>query len=407
MSHSHPRQLSIEAFDYPLPEDRIAVHPLAEREASKMLCWKHGEITDRHFTDLPQVLPKDSLLVLNQSRVIPARLHFTKETGGAIEIFCLEPDERYSSIEEALAQRSEVYWRCMVGGAAKWKNGQTLRLKEDNLMLTAVAHERAGGNFTIHFRWSEEALCFGEVLERMGAIPLPPYINRAPEAEDAARYQTVFARHSGSVAAPTASLHFSENLLAQLAEKDVDFASSTLHVGAGTFKPVKAGTMAGHDMHSEWIEVDLALVEALQKSLDGNIVAVGTTAMRTIESLYWIGCKLAQRVPIQWERDAVSQWEPYEHAYREVPVEEALDALHRCLQNMDTPLRTRTQILLAPGYDFRLARGLITNFHQPRSTLLLLVAACVGEDWRRIYNHALANNYRFLSYGDGSYLDMG
>ncbi len=404
MSRPHPRTLAIEAFDYPLPEARIATHPLPQRDQAKLLCWHQDAITDRHFTDLPDTLPSNSTLVLNQSRVIPARLHFVKATGGVIEVFCLEPDARYGGVETALAQQGAVHWQCMVGGAAKWKSGQILQLEHDSLALTATAITRAGASFSILFQWSDTGLSFAAILEIFGAIPLPPYMNRKPEGEDRNRYQTVFARQPGSVAAPTASLHFSEDLLRRLQEKGVSFAHSTLHVGAGTFQPVKAATMEDHAMHSEWIEADTALVEKLLTGISGNIVAVGTTALRTIESLYWIGCKLAQNIPIDWAGDAVAQWEPYEHSYQALPPREALAALLDFLQNSGNPIRTRTRILIAPGYDFRLARGLITNFHQPRSTLLLLVAAFAGPDWQRIYDHALSHDYRFLSYGDGSYL---
>jgi len=406
LSFPHPRTLAIEAFDYPLPEARIATHPLPERDRAKLLYWKKGVITDRHFTDLPDTLPPNTTLVLNQSRVIPARLHFTKETGGVIEVFCLEPDARYGGVEMALAQKGEVHWQCMVGGAAKWKSGQILRLENSGLSLTASVLSRAGADFAIHFEWSDAALTFAEVLDVFGAIPLPPYMNRKPEGDDRDRYQTVFAQISGSVAAPTASLHFSEALLRDLKEKGVDFAHTVLHVGAGTFQPVKAETMSGHAMHSEWIEADAALVEALLAGISGNIVAVGTTALRTIESLYWIGCKLAQGIPVAWTGDAVTQWEPYEHLYEAISPKEALAALLNFLQISGKSIQTRTQILIAPGYDFKLTRGLITNFHQPHSTLLLLVAAFAGETgWRQIYDHALNHDYRFLSYGDGSYLE--
>ena len=404
MSFPHPRTLAIESFNYALPDARIATHPLPQRDAARLLCWNKGTITDRHFTDLPDTLPPGTTLVLNQSRVLPARLHFSKQTGGRIEVFCLEPDARYGSVETAVAQKGAVRWQCMVGGAAKWKAGQVLSLQKDSLTLTATPETRSGASFTLLFEWSDAELSFAEILSVFGAIPLPPYMNRNPEAADRERYQTVFARQPGSVAAPTASLHFSETLLELLRQKDIAFAHTTLHVGAGTFQPVKAETMEGHPMHSEWIEADAAFVAQLLEALSGNIVAVGTTALRTIESLYWIGCKLARNFPVDWTGDAVTQWEPYEHAYEALPPREALEALLHFLQNSGSPLRTRTQILIAPGYEFKLTRGLITNFHQPRSTLLLLVAAFAGPDWQRIYEHALTHDYRFLSYGDGSYL---
>jgi S-adenosylmethionine:tRNA ribosyltransferase-isomerase len=368
------------------------------------LCWNQGDITDAHFTNLPRLLPEHTTLVLNQSRVIPARLHFTKATGGVIEVFCLEPDAQYGGVEAALTQQGSVDWHCMVGGASKWKTGQVLTLENAGVSLQAVALTRQGGEFLIRFQWSEVNWAFAAVLELFGAIPLPPYMNRAPQGDDRERYQTVFAQTSGSVAAPTASLHFSDLLLQQLTDTGVRLAHTLLHVGAGTFQPVKAATMEDHPMHSEWIEIDAPLVEALLKGLSGTIVAVGTTALRTIESLYWIGCKLAQHLPVDWSSNAVTQWEPYDALYAEVPVEDALNALLGYLRKTAAPIRTRTQILIAPGYPFKIARGLITNFHQPRSTLLLLVAAFAGPGWRQIYEHALSHDYRFLSYGDGSLL---
>lgn len=406
-NHPHPGSLLIDTFEYSLPEARIAARPLSPRESAKMLCWqKDGTITDRHFADLPQVLPQNSLLVLNESRVLPAKLRFTASLGREVELFCIEPDEFYNSMEQALSQKGYVYWQCIGSGTTKWPAGERLRMGDDNLTLTAEMQGKSGGNFTVLFRWTNNALSFGDVLERFGAIALPPHINRLPDANDRVCYQSIFARNSGSLTAPTAALHLSENLLAHIADKGHHFANSTLHVSADAFEPIAPGPIRQHQMNSEWIEADLPLVESLRKNLNGNIVAVGTTVMRTIESLYWIGCKLAQGIPINWEGDAVAQWEPYDPQYSEVSVADALDALHLCIDNAGAPLRTRTRMMIAPGYKMKLSHALITNFHAPRSTLLPLVAACVGDDWKRIYQHALAHNYRFLSYGDGSYLAL-
>ncbi len=402
---AHPQRLLIEVFDYYLPEARIASRPLPEREDAKMLCWqKDGIITDRHFSDLPQVLPQNSLLVRNESRVLPAKLCFPASLGRVVEIFCIEPDEFYNSMALALSQKGYVYWQCIGSSTNKWPAGETLCMSDGSLTLTAEMQGKSGGNFTILFRWSDKTLDFGQVLDRFGAIVLPPHINRLPDANDRVRYQSVFARNNGSLTAPAASLHFSENLMAHIADKGHRFANSTLHLSADAFEPLDPGPIYNHHTHSEWIEADLPLINSLRKNLGGTIVAVGTTVMRTIESLYWIGCKLAQGVPVNWEGDAVEQWEPYEPRYNEVSVNEALDALYLCIDNAGAPLRTRTRMMITPGYKMKLTHALITNFHQPRSTLLPLIAACVGKDWHRIYNHAITYGYRFLSYGDGSYL---
>lgn len=398
----HPRHLRIADYTYALPDDRIARHPLPERDAARMLVYRDGEIRDTTFRALPDELPADALLLLNQTKVVPARILFQKPSGGVVEVFCLEPDARYADITTALAQTGEVFWRCMVGGASKWKRGMVLEKEVDKLQLRATIADRDDEAFLIRFFWEGDA-SFADVMGRAGAVPLPPYLGRAAEADDAARYQTVFAREEGSVAAPTASLHFSERLLEELSRRSVKTTACILHVGAGTFKPVKSETVEGHAMHAEWIEVDANFVQALLDNLEGTIVAVGTTAMRTTESLYWIGRKLVLGAAIDFSGIAVSQWEPYETG-ADVPAKAALEAALAHIQSSGGRLVTRTQILIAPGYGFRVVQGLVTNFHQPESTLLLLVAAFIGEYWRRVYEYALANDFRFLSYGDGSLL---
>lgn len=398
----HPRHLRIADYTYALPDERIARRPLPERDVARMLVYRDGAISEAIFRDLPSQLPPGALLLLNQTAVMPARILFKKETGGVVEVFCLEPDARYADVTTALTQRGQVFWQCLVGGASKWKRGMVLETKAGEVQLSAAIAAREEGAFVIEFSWTGN-YTFAEVLERAGTVPLPPYLGRAAEVEDAARYQTVFAREKGSVAAPTASLHFSERLLEDLEARRVKTAACTLHVGAGTFKPVKSETAEGHLMHAEWMEVDAAFVEALLANLDGTIVAVGTTAMRTAESLYWIGRKLANGDAIDFHGIAVSQWEPYD-ADAAVEPKAALEAVLVHIQSSGGRLMTRTQILIAPGYDFKVVRGLVTNFHQPESTLLLLVAAFVGEGWRRVYEYALANDFRFLSYGDGSLL---
>ncbi len=401
-----PQNLSISDFDYALPDNRIARYPVQPRDGSKLLQYSAaGKITDQQFTDLPALLPVGTTLLLNQSKVIPARLRFLKPTGGAIEVFCLVPDDRYPSMEEALSQKGGVWWQCLVGGASKWKVGQVLHLSHNNLTLEARGERIEGAHFRVYFKWENPALDFLSVLQHFGDIPLPPYLGRATEEADLETYQTVFAQAAGSVAAPTASLHFTQAVLEALRRQGTQTATTTLHVGAGTFQPVKSENMSGHAMHAEWIELDALLVEKLLAGLSaGLIIPVGTTALRTLESLYWIGAKLAHRQPVNFSGEAVTQWEPYEDPTENIGAQEALEALLQFLKTEGKPLRTRTSILIAPGYHFRLAGGLVTNFHQPRSTLLLLIAALVGPDWRRIYQHALEHNYRFLSYGDSSLL---
>jgi S-adenosylmethionine:tRNA ribosyltransferase-isomerase len=404
----HPQNLPISDFDYALPDDRIARYPVQPRDSSKLLQYKSGNLTDYQFTDLPALLPAGTTLLLNQSKVIPARLRFVKPTGGAIEVFCLNPDARYASIEEALVQKGEVWWHCLVGGASKWKGGQRLQLSHNGLTLHATGERIAGAAFRVHFQWDHPALNFLAVLQHFGDIPLPPYLGRSTEATDAETYQTVFAQAAGSVAAPTASLHFTEAVLEALRRQGTQIATTTLHVGAGTFQPVKSENMAGHAMHAEWMEIDIPLVEKLLAGISaGPVIPVGTTALRTLESLYWIGAKLARRNTVNFAGEAVTQWEPYEPAGENVLPREALEALLHRLQKEGGPIRTRTAILIAPGYRFQLAGGLVTNFHQPHSTLLLLIAALVGPAWKTIYNYALENGYRFLSYGDSSLLLKG
>lgn len=404
----HPKELSILDYTYPLADDRIAAFPLPQRDASKLLIYENGQISTDTYRQLADHLPADSLLVFNNTKVVEARLLFQKSTGGVIEIFCLEPHEQYTDITSAMMQTGHVYWQCLVGGASKWKAGQVLEKKllyhNEEITLNASYIEKRSGCFIIELRWTPDTLSFAELLHAAGAIPLPPYIKRKAEESDTERYQTVYAKHDGSVAAPTAGLHFTEQLFQSLKEKNIHHDYVTLHVGAGTFKPVKAEKMEEHDMHAEWIDVSQELISHLLQSLNGNIVAVGTTSLRTLESLYWIGRKV---VSGEWSvvSGGISQWEAYERNDKDIPAEASLSALLDWMKaNKLERLVTKTQILIAPGYQFRIINGLITNFHQPQSTLLLLVAALIGEDWRKVYEYALNNDFRFLSYGDGSLL---
>jgi S-adenosylmethionine:tRNA ribosyltransferase-isomerase len=405
----HPKYLSINDFTYSLPEERIAKYPLSERDASKLLVFQNGQLKDDAYRNIADHIPTGSVLIFNNTKVVEARLVFQKITGGQIEIFCLEPHEQYPDITSAMLQQEKVQWRCLVGGASKWKKGQVLEKKVTiagkEIMLSANYVEKRIDCFVIELLWLPGSLSFAEILHYTGAIPLPPYIKRAVESDDADRYQTIYAHFDGSVAAPTAGLHFTNHIFRQLEEKSIKKDFVTLHVGAGTFKPVKAAIMEEHEMHAEFIDINKSLIENLVTNLDGNIIAVGTTSLRTIESLYWLGVKTVMDPAIQSSALLLTQWEAYELSEHNIPVKEALTALLKWMeQNSPDRLLTKTQIIIAPGYTIRIAKALITNFHQPQSTLLLLVAAMVGDQWRNIYDHALKNDYRFLSYGDGSLL---
>lgn len=398
----HPRALSILDFTYPLPEDRIAQEPLADRDASRLLVARHGVLTDLHFRDLPAQLPADALLVLNDTRVVNARLEFRRSTGARIEVLCLEP-WRGRPVEQAFAERGSSDWNAFVGNAKRWKEGEELQLEAgDGQVVLRV--NRVGAEH-VRFNWEPAELTFAEVLEKVGHVPLPPYMKRPDTAADQLRYNTVFAQHQGSVAAPTASLHFSNAVLAALKAKGIASTALTLHVGAGTFLPVKSSTMDEHVMHREQVRVPLAVLETLaDRSGKGPVVPVGTTALRTLESIYWHGVMLLEeRAAVEMDID---QWEPYRERTHALPDEQA--ALKAVIQHLRTTgaerLTGSTRLLIAPGYKFHFADALVTNFHQPQSTLLLLVAAFLGPDWKRVYQHAVNNNYRFLSYGDGSLL---
>lgn len=401
----HPKELSIADYTYELPDEKVARYPLQVRDASKLLIYKNGQLTEDTYQNIASHIPHSTLMVFNQTKVVHARLLFRKDSGSLIEVFCLEPGDEYADIQTAMLQKSSVRWKCMIGGAAKWKHGMILQLRcEPHFTLSAQIVDRQSGSFTVALDWDNEAMSFAEVLHYAGKVPLPPYLHRDAEASDEERYQTIFAKEEGSVAAPTAGLHFTEGVMDSIAQKGIEKAMVTLHVGAGTFKPVQAAIMQEHEMHAEWLEVEEATLLKLMAHLESGIVAVGTTSMRTLESLYWIGNKLFHNQEPDLAGIAVSQWEPYETATTASPFE-ALKSLQLYLQeNKLQRIVTRTQILIAPGYQPRIVKGLVTNFHQPQSTLLLLVAALVGDAWREVYNYALSHEYRFLSYGDGCLL---
>jgi S-adenosylmethionine:tRNA ribosyltransferase-isomerase len=409
-----PRQLAIHDFTYQLPPGRIAPEPLPDRAASRLLVSRAGTIADKTFRDLPGELPADSLLIFNDTRVVRARLLARRPTGGQVELFCLEPVAPHRSLELALQQTGHCTWRCLVGNGRRWKEGPVTLDFETADGQTATLHAerqaQEAGTPLIDFRWEPAALPFAEVLRAAGHLPLPPYIARPDTATDAVRYQTVYAAAEGAVAAPTAGLHFTPGILAELRAQGFATGHVTLHVGAGTFQPVKADHMADHPMHTEPILVTAALLRQLLAHRPRPVIAVGTTSLRTLETLYWLGVGLLREPANDTAELLVTQWQPYDlaGAAASISPEMALTALLRHLEARGTDtLQASTRLLIAPGYRFRLIDGLITNFHQPESTLLLLVAALLGPDWRAVYEHALGHGYRFLSYGDSSLLLPG
>lgn len=393
------RNISIEDYDYPLPEDRIAKYPLAERDASKLLVLKDGVIEASQFRHIGDHLPSGALLVFNETKVIRARLQFRKATGSHIEVFCLEPDDDY---QVAFSSSSPVRWKCLVGNSKRWREGclqMTLNVNGEAVVLMAERVERNDQYSEILFSWTPATLPFASILEAAGEIPLPPYLNREAEPEDRDRYQTVFARYDGSVAAPTAGLHFTKPLLEQLRRDGFELDEVTLHVGAGTFRPVATPTIGEHAMHSETIVVRKSLLENLIQHLGNPIIPVGTTSTRTLESLYWIGMMLAEQ-GMALRPLHVTQWYPYE-AHQPLSTREALENVVGYLNRHQlTHLEATTALMIAPSYRMKVITGLITNFHQPKSTLLLLVSALIGDRWREAYRFALDHGFRFLSYGD-------
>lgn len=398
---------NIDDFDYVLPDERIARYPVTPRHDSKLLVYGKNELLSDRYFNLPSHLPADSLLIINNSKVIEARLLFRKSTGGQVEVFCLEHGDGYPDVSAAMQQKGSVDWICQIGGVKKWKTGPIELQFESNgqkQTLYAVQLERLDSGFKIRFNWTDPNLCFAEILHLAGKIPLPPYLNRETEESDKSNYQTVYAKEDGSVAAPTAGLHLTEELFEHLRSKNIQAATLTLHVGAGTFKPVKSKTAEEHDMHAEFIEVRRELLNTLLEQPEQTRVAVGTTSLRTLESLYWMGVKLLQDPQLTLQDLSLTQWEAYSLP-QSVSFSEALNALaHQFENERCDQLLTKTSLMIKPGYRIRSVDAILTNFHQPRSTLLLLIHAFVGNDWKKIYDYALANNYRFLSYGDGSLL---
>lgn len=401
-----PKDIDINEFDYPLPDSRIATHPLTVRDRCKLLVRRpDGSISETIFASLPDLLPAESILIYNNTRVINARLRFHKgneETGALIEVFCLEPSSP-ADYAQSFASTAGCSWTCIVGNSKKWKTGElqmSLTVEGKSLILTATRERNDGATSLVRFSWNDPSISFAEIIKEAGEIPIPPYLNRDTEETDSVDYQTVYSHIDGSVAAPTAGLHFTDELLEEISRRGIPRRELTLHVGAGTFKPVKSATIGEHEMHSEFIAVPRSLIEELA-STDRQVIAVGTTSVRTLESLYHIGCMMHEG---KWE-SILPQWYPYDEQHPNLSPREALLQILRYLdeRGMNT-LVAQTKIIIAPGYRYRIVRGMVTNFHQPRSTLLLLVSAFVNGNWLPIYDFALANNFRFLSYGDACLL---
>jgi len=400
------KEIQIKDYSYALPDERIAKFPIAERDHSKLLIYNKGEVCEDVFYHLPEHLPQGALMVFNNTKVIQARLHFRKETGALIEIFLLEP-AKPADYEQMFQTRDCCQWLCIIGNQKKWKEGalsRTLDINGQQMTITATRKGEAGTSQLIDFQWDGGA-SLAEVIDAIGELPIPPYLNRKAEESDKTTYQTVYSKIKGSVAAPTAGLHFTERVLADLDQHGIEREELTLHVGAGTFKPVKSATIGEHDMHTEYVAVRRHTIERLLAH-NGEAIAVGTTSVRTLESLYYMGLKVLRNSDLKEEDLHVKQWEPYEEVSGEKPeVKEVLQALLDWMVRNDlTVLHSSTQIIIAPGYDYKIVRMLVTNFHQPQSTLLLLVSAFVKGDWRKIYDYALSHDFRFLSYGDSSLL---
>lgn len=410
MISEQTKHIQIKDYDYDLPEERIAKYPKEARDESKLLLYRDGEVREDVFYNLPNYLPSGALMVFNNTRVIQARLHFRKATGALIEVFCLEPHDP-ADYQQSFAQAESVVWTCLVGNLKKWKEGvleREVTVGGRPLTLRAERVGVCGTGHLVRFSWSASDVSFSEVLDAVGELPIPPYLNRATEESDLRTYQTVYSKVEGSVAAPTAGLHFTQRVLEALDRKGVERDEITLHVGAGTFKPVKSEEIAGHTMHSEWIAVRRESIGRLIRH-GGQCIAVGTTSVRTLESLYYIGVMLRRNPAAEQDDLHVPQWLPYDYADAVGKPLTTLEALQEVADYLDRNglpvLHASTQLLIAPGYAYHVVRTMVTNFHQPKSTLLLLVSAFVKGDWRRIYDYALGHGFRFLSYGDSSLLN--
>ena len=405
MEKKDTKHIKISEFNYPLPDERIAKFPLAERDQSKLLVYRRGEVSEDRFTSPPIYFEAGEMKGCNNTNVIQARLHFRKETGALIEVFCLEPIAPNDYVL-SFQQTHQCAWLCMIGNLKKWKEGtlkRTIQVKGKDITLCATRGECRGTSHWVDFSWDDDSLTFADVLEAVGELPIPPYLNRETQESDKRTYQTVYSKIKGSVAAPTAGLHFTESVLKALDDKGIDREELTLHVGAGTFKPVKSEEIEGHEMHTEYISVNKRTIQKLIAH-GGQTVAVGTTSVRTLESLYYIGILLSQNPDANQEELHIKQWMPYENTQLISAVESLQHILDYMERNHMDALHTSTQIIIAPGYEYKIVKKIVTNFHQPQSTLLLLVSAFVKGDWRKIYDYALAHDFRFLSNGDSSLL---
>ncbi len=405
---THPSSLCIKDFTYELPEERIARYPLKDRDASKLLIYKNGAISEKVFAQISDEIPEGSLMVFNNTRVVRARIVMQRASGASIEIFCTDGADATVDFVKLLQTTTEVSLLAFIGNGKRWKEDEILETKIESgntkISLFAIRTGIIAEQSIIKFSWTPAELSFAEIIEAIGKIPLPPYLNREEEIEDEERYQTVYALHNGSVAAPTAGLHFTSTVLKSLDSKNIISENVTLHVGAGTFKPVKAEEMIGHEMHREQIIIPRSLIEKLLLQKDAPVIAVGTTALRTLESIYWFGKQISTQPGKHFDSLFVGQWEPYDNS-TDIPLQVVLRTLLDWMtENNHHVLQGFTQILIAPGYSFKVVDALITNFHQPQSTLLLLVSAFIGEDFKQVYKYALLHDFRFLSYGDSSLL---
>ena len=413
----HPRNIKIEEYNYNLPEDKIAEAPIEPRDASKLLIYKSGKISVDKYSNIAKWLPTESLMIFNDTKVIHARIIFHKPTGAKIEVFCLEPHGQIKDYATVMAATGKSVWTCMIGGASKWKEEylhKEVEVNNSKVILSAKIIEKLSDKYIVEFTWSPENISFAEIMLTAGKVPLPPYIKREAAPEDEERYQTVFAKYDGSVAAPTAGLHFTQKVLEDIKANNVKVDFITLHVGAGTFKPVSSKIINDHEMHPEWIDLNRSTIESIKNN--NFIIAVGTTSVRTLESLYWLGVKIILENKLkalsEISTPSINQWEVYEDQFQNcnASVNDALDVLLNWMDACNkTHLFTQTKILIAPGYKFKIVKVLVTNFHQPQSTLLLLIAAAIGNNWENVYAYALDNNFRFLSYGDGNllFIDQG
>lgn len=400
------KHIKIKDYNYPLTDDRIAKYPLSERDHSKLLIYDKGEIKEDVFYNIAEYLPKDALMIFNNTKVIQARMHFRKDTGALIEVFLLEPYTP-ADYEQMFQTTSECSWLCLVGNLKKWKGqqlGREINVKGKNVFVKVDYEREHHTSHLIKFSWNNNEVSFAEILDAIGELPIPPYLNRETQESDKTTYQTVYSKIKGSVAAPTAGLHFTDNVLSSVSNYGIDLEEITLHVGAGTFKPVKSNEIGEHDMHSEFICVHKSTIEKLLLH-DGKAIAVGTTSVRTLESLYYVGLKLLKNKDLSEDELHVCQWEPYADDVKQVSAVKAIEQIREYMEEKDVnSIHFSTQIIIVPGYDYKIVKMLVTNFHQPQSTLLLLVSAFLHGDWKRVYDYALSHDFRFLSYGDSSLL---